>query len=116
MRVIYIVLVSIVFLSSCKEEVFTSINVTTKEAYFDLKNQLEETQEAYKNNTIDKKTYARKMEVYGDSYTKSKKLIPPERRYTVSIMCYSEAMKYNKTPELKEKLQRQKEKYQVVNH
>jgi len=109
---------SIILFVSCNDtNELSSIEISNKEEYFEFKATVKKTQLEFKEKKIDASTYAKRMEQYGDVYVKNVNIIPPERRYRMSIHCYTEALKYNKNDKkLKEKSKNQKMLFKVVNH
>lgn len=112
----FVSIFSFLFLFSCESnDKGFSKPITDKNTYFEFREEVQQTEEYFKEKIIDEKEYALKMENYGDVFVKNVETIPPERRYRMSIYCYEEALKYNKNDkELRKKLHEQKQIFQVV--
>lgn len=112
----YFTLFTLFFLNSCESnDKGFNRPITDKNTYFEFREEVQQTEEYFKEKIINENEYAKTMENYGDVFVKNVETIPPERRYRMSIYCYQEALKYNNNDkELRKKLHEQKQIFQVV--
>mgnify|MGYP000274176658 CR=1 FL=1 len=111
---IFAILTAMVF--SCNKATSTNSTLENRKECSDFIKEVDKTVKEFKENKLSKTSYAKKMENFGDIFSQSTKIIPPKQRYEKSILCYSEALKYNRdNEELNKKLQKQKKTFQVVN-
>lgn len=102
---------------SCGNDRGANKEISNKKEYLEIIKAINKCIADFNDEIISKEKYTEMMENFGDVLVNSVDVIPPERRYKVSISCYEKALKYTENSiELKAKLQKQKKLFQVANH